>query len=144
MQKNLFSVVFESAVRKWKIAFQRLSVSVHKAPNFLVFESFPWLSIVQKRFVELPPMILQATLAFDSNLLRVMLLILCLWIFLTVQSETCLQRWNLIFETSKSFPIWFISWSSVIINFDKHSMGFSRTFLPIKAENRNLSQMLLS
>ena len=44
-------------------------------------------------------------------------------------------------ETSKPFPTWFISWSSVIINFDKHSMGFSRTFLPIKAEN--LPQMLL-
>ena len=27
------------------------SVSVHKAPNFLVFESFPWLSIVQKWLV---------------------------------------------------------------------------------------------
>jgi len=39
--KNFFSVVFESAVCKWKIAFQRLSVS---GPcfwfNFLVFE-FP-------------------------------------------------------------------------------------------------------
>ena len=43
----------------------------------------------------------------------------------------------------KPFPTWFISWSSVIINFDKHSMGFSRTFLPIKAENQNLPQMLL-
>ena len=33
---------------------------------------------------------------------------------------------------------WFISWSSVTINFDKHSMSFSRTFLPIKVENQNL------
>ena len=75
-----------------KIAFQRLSVSFHKALNFLVFELFPWLSIVQKRLVELFPMILQAPLAFDSDLLRVMPLILCLRIFLAVQSEACLQR----------------------------------------------------
>jgi len=64
-------------------------------PNFLVFESFPWLSFIQKRLVELPPMILQAPLAFDSDLLRIMPLILCLRIFLTVQSEACLQCWNL-------------------------------------------------
>jgi len=32
----------------------------------------------------------------------------------------------------KPFPTWFISWSSVTINFDKHSMGFSRTFLQLK------------
>ena len=41
------------------------------------------------------PMILQAPLAFDSDLLRVMPLIFCLRIFLAVQSEVCLQRWNL-------------------------------------------------
>ena len=40
-------------------------------------------------------MILQAPLAFDSDLLWVMPLILCLRIFLAVQSEACLQRWNL-------------------------------------------------
>ena len=91
MQKNFFSVVFESAVRKWKIAFQCLPVSIHKALNFLVFESFSWLSIVQKRLVKLPPMILQAPLAFDSDLFRIMPLILCLRIFLAVQSEACLH-----------------------------------------------------
>jgi len=90
MQKTLSAVI-----RKWKIAFQCLSISVHKAPNFLVFESFPWLSIVQKRLVELLPMILQALLAFDSDLLRVMPLILNLRIFLVVQSEAYFQRWNL-------------------------------------------------
>ena len=79
--KNLFSLVFESAVHKCKIAIQCLLVSVHKAFNFLVFESFPWLSIIQKRFVELSPMILQAPLAFDSDLLRIMPLILCLNFF---------------------------------------------------------------
>jgi len=84
--KNLFSVVFESAVHKWKITFQRLSISVHKALNFLIFESFPWLSIVQKRLVKLPPMILQAPLTFDSDLLRVMPLILYFRIFLAIQS----------------------------------------------------------
>ena len=93
--KNLFSVVFESAVHKWKITFQRLSISVHKALNFLIFESFPWLSIVQKRLVKLPPMILQASLTFDSDLLRVMPLILYFRIFLAIQSEACFQRWNL-------------------------------------------------
>jgi len=40
-------------------------------------------------------MILQAPLMFDSDLLRVMPLILCLRIFLAVQGEACLQRWNL-------------------------------------------------
>jgi len=48
------------------------------------------MALVQKRLVELSPMILQAPLAFDSDLLRVMLLILCLRIFLVVQSEACL------------------------------------------------------
>ena len=137
MQKNLFSIVFESAVRKWKIAFQHLSVSVHKVPIFLVFKSFkPWLSIIQKRLVELPPMILQAPLMFDSDLLRVMPLILCLRIFLAVQGETCLQQWNL-----HSWNIEIphdLSVRAVYINFDEHSMSFSRTFLPIKAENQNL------
>jgi len=33
-------------------------------------------------------------------------------------------------------PYMIISWSNVTINFDKHSMGFNRTFLPIKAENQ--------
>jgi len=146
MQKNLFSVVFESVVRKWKIAFQRLLVSVHKALNFLVFESFPWLSIVQKRLVELLPMILQALLVFDSDLLRVMPLILCLRIFLAVwdRARLVFNAEISIFETSKSFPTWFISWSSVTINFDKHLMGFSRTFFSIKAENQNLLQMLVN
>ena len=41
---------------------------------------------IQKRLVELSPMILQAPLAFDSDLLRVMPLILCLRIFLAVQN----------------------------------------------------------
>jgi len=36
-------------------------------------------------------MILQAPFAFDSDLLRVMPLILCLRIFLAIQSEACLQ-----------------------------------------------------
>jgi len=83
-------------------------------------------------------MILQAPLAFDSDLLRVMPLILCLRIFLAVQNETeiSLKRRN------HSLHV-FISWNSVVINFDEHSMGFSRTFLPIKAENQNLPQMLL-
>ena len=89
--KNLFSVVFESAVRKWKIAFQRLPVLVHKAPNFLVFESYGSQSY--RNDLLSSPMILQAPLAFDSDLLRVMPLILCLNFF--VQSEACLQRWNL-------------------------------------------------
>ena len=48
-------------------------------------------------------------------------------------SSTLKSPW----ETSKLFPTWFISWSSVTINFGKHSMGFSHTFLPIKAENQN-------
>ena len=56
----------------------------------VVFELFPWLSIVQKRLVELLLIILQA-LAFDSDL-RVMPLILCFRFFLAVQSEVCLQR----------------------------------------------------
>ena len=91
--KNLFSVVFESAVRKWKIAFQRLSVSVHKAPNFLVFESFPIGSrSYRKGLLSYPTqLILQTPLAFDSDLLRVMPLIFCLQIFLAIQSEACLQ-----------------------------------------------------
>jgi len=94
MQK-IFSCCLWTAVRKWKMAFQRLSVSVHKAPNFLVFESFSWLSIVQKWLVELSSMILQAPLAFDFDLLWVMPLILCLRIFLAIQSEACFQCWNL-------------------------------------------------
>jgi len=65
----------------------------------------------QKRFVELPPMILQASLAFDSDFLRVMHLILCLRIFL---SRARLQRWNLHEMSLKPiFPTWFISWSSI-------------------------------
>ena len=63
--------------------------------QFPCFWIIPMLSIVQKRLVELPPMILQAPLAFDSDLIRVMPLILCLRIFLAVHSEACLQRWNL-------------------------------------------------
>jgi len=83
-----------------------------------------------------------ASLAFD--LLRVMPLILCLRIFLAVQSEACLQRWNLHPWNVEIIPyIIYHNWSSVTINFDKHSMGFSRTFLSIKAENQNLPQMLL-
>ena len=103
MQKT-FSVVFKSAVRKWKIAFQCLSVSVHKAPNFLVFESFPWLSIIQKRLVELLPMILQAPLAFDSDL-RVMSLILCLRIFWLSRARLVFNAEISILETSKPFPM---------------------------------------
>ena len=57
--------------------------------------------------------------------------------------EVCLQRWNVHPWNVETIPHWFISWSSVTINFDKHSMGFSRTFLPIKAENQNLPRMLL-
>ena len=99
MQKNLFFVVFKSAVHKWKIAFQRFSVSVHKAPNFLVFE-FPMA--LNRTETACWVMILQAPLAFDSNLLRVMPLILCFLIFMAVQSEACFQI--SILETSKPFP----------------------------------------
>ena len=73
-------------------------------------------------------MILQAPLAFDSNLLRVMPLILCLRIFLLSRARLVFNAEISILETSKPFPTWFISWNSVTINFDKHSLGFSRTF----------------
>ena len=81
---------------------------------------------------------------FCKLLLRLTLIFLMPLIF--VFEFFWLSRARLVFnaeisilEMSKLFPTWFISWSSVIIN--KHSMGFSRTFLPIKAENQNLPQM---
>ena len=99
-------------------------------------------NVIQKWLVELPPMIPQAPFAFDSDLLQVMPLILCLRIFLS-RARLVFNAEISILETSKSFSTWFISWSSITINFDKHSMGFSRTFLPIKVENQILPQMLL-
>ena len=141
--KNLFSVIFESTVRKWKIAFQSLSVSVHRHPISLFFNhshGFMALNRTDTAWVIPNDSASSSCVWLWSSSSNVS--ILCLRIFLAVQSEACLQRWNLILETSKSFPTWFTSWSSVTINFDKHSMlrcGFSRTFLPIKAENQNLS-----
>jgi len=53
-----------------------------------------------------PPMILQAALAFDSDLLRVMPLIFCLRIFL-VRAKLIFNAEIFILETSKPFPTWF-------------------------------------
>ena len=76
-------------------------------------------------------------LRLTLDLLRVMSLILCLRIFFGCPERglfSMLKSPSL--KTSKPFP-WFISWSSITMNFDKHSMSFSRIFLPIKAENQN-------
>jgi len=105
MQKNLFSVIFESAVRKRKIAFQRLSVSVHKTSNFF------WI-----------PMALNHTETACSVTPNDSVSSSCIWLWSSSSNasnslssnifgcpEQGLQRWNLHPWTSKSFPTWFIS-----------------------------------
>jgi len=59
---------FEAAVRKQTNAVQHLSPLSRTALNFLVSESFPWLSGVLKWFVESLPMILLILLAFNTSL----------------------------------------------------------------------------
>ena len=51
---------------------RRFSTLTRTDPNCLAFVSFPWLSIVRKLLVKSLPMYLQAFLAFESDLHRVM------------------------------------------------------------------------
>jgi len=137
MQKT-FSL-FESAIRKWKIAFQRLSVSV-QGTQFPCF----WIIPMTLNRTETVCWITPNDSANSS----------CVWLWSSSSNAFnssnffgCPERG--LSSTLKSPSLKRQNHSlhdlsvEVIINFDKHSMGFSCTFLSIKAKNQNLPQMLL-
>jgi len=110
MQKTFSLLSLNQLFASEKSPFNSLSVSIHKALNFLVFESFPWLSIVQNGLLSYLQWFCKLLLRL--TLLRVMPLILCLQIFWLSTAKLVFNVEIFILETSKP-PTWFISWSSV-------------------------------
>lgn len=94
---------------RWNLyIFTFVSVSVHKARNFLVYALFPWISIIRKRFVVSLQMILKHLLAFDMNPHPIPPRNLCLWYFFsgggTFLSVACVWRWNRLSWSAKIIP----------------------------------------